>query len=190
MSMTVQVKFPVREVVRTGDKTKQDIDLRPILSPEDMKALLRAKLEEKGYTPSKDNPAILEKEETDPQTGLTVKRTVNTDNPAVETSVETEDAIDEEITARGYDDVRGSIDRSKEAETAALINRRTKEAEAKVNETISRGAAKSQQEMGQVLQEVCAEALKTRARQMGDVVEQHEGTNEHGEYELNIKVEV
>ena len=40
------------------------------------------------------------------------------------------------------------------------------------------------------LQDVYAEALKRKARKMGDVVDQHEGTNENGEYELVIKVEL
>ena len=44
--------------------------------------------------------------------------------------------------------------------------------------------------MNQVLQDVYSEALKRKARQLGDVVDQYEGTNENGEYELVIKVEV
>jgi hypothetical protein len=44
--------------------------------------------------------------------------------------------------------------------------------------------------MNKVLQDVYSEALKQKARKMGEVVEQHEGTNDRGEYELVIKVEL
>lgn len=44
--------------------------------------------------------------------------------------------------------------------------------------------------MNQALQDVYAEALKRKARALGDVVEQVEGTNAQGEYELVIKVEL
>ena len=44
--------------------------------------------------------------------------------------------------------------------------------------------------MNHTLQDVYAEALKRKAGRMGEVIEQHEGVNENGEYELVIKVEI
>jgi hypothetical protein len=44
--------------------------------------------------------------------------------------------------------------------------------------------------LSSILRGVYAEALKQKARKIGDVVSQTEGTNDKGEYELIIKVEL
>ena len=58
----------------------------------------------------------------------------------------------------------------------------------RVTQQLAEGEGARLEEMNQVLQGVYSEALKRKARQMGEVVSQHEGTNEAGEYELVIKI--
>lgn len=71
-----------------------------------------------------------------------------------------------------------------------MIERGRADAQSRVSQRLAEGEEQRLEEMNNVLQGVYAEALKRKARRMGDVVEQHEGTNEHGEYELVIKVEI
>jgi hypothetical protein len=190
MSMSYKVNFKVSQTVRSGDKASQKIDLRPVLAQEDMKALLRQKLTEQGYEQDPSDPDIVKKEVTDPVTGITTTHKVDTRSMEATTEAVAESKVEEEIEARGYDDVKGSIERSRDQQQEALIKSRTKELDAKVNDAVAKGAADTAKHVSAALEGTYAEALKTKARQMGDVVEQTEGTNSEGDYELVILVEV
>ncbi len=71
-----------------------------------------------------------------------------------------------------------------------MVDRGEKDLQRQVTQQLAEGESARLEEMNQTLQDVYSEALKRKARKMGDVVDQHEGTNENGEYELVIKVEL
>lgn len=188
MSLSYRVSLQVCEVVSADDKTVHQLDLRDILPEEDMKDLLKGSLTARGFEQGESEHELVRREEG----GEVV--TVNLESLELTTELETEREVKGKVDAWGDAESRQSA--KKQAETSAqhqanaLLERGQKDAQRKVTEQLAQGERERLEEMNQVLQEVYSEALKRKARQLGDVVDQYEGTNENGEYELVIKVEV
>jgi hypothetical protein len=187
MSQSYRVNFPVKAAVCQDDEAKISVDVQNILPKGDMEALLRGQIESKGYERQADGSY---KKTSTNEEGVTVDVSINKELTEVSVKANATIEVNEEIEARGYDDVRGSIERSRKEQEQALLDRKNKELASKVSKAIEGEAATTTREVQDMLQGVYGEALKQKAKNMGEVMEQHEGSNERGDYELVIKVKV
>lgn len=187
MSLSYRVTLQVCEVVSADDKTVHQLDLRDILPEEDMKDLLRQSLQERGFEEGEDGKLTRREDG-----GEVI--TVDLESLELTTELENESEVKGKVDAWGDAESRQSARKQAEAsaqsQANALLERGQKDAQRKVTQQLASGEKERLEEMNQVLQDVYSEALKRKARQLGDVVDQYEGTNENGEYELVIKVEV
>jgi len=184
MSQKYTCKVAVKESVKSDDEIRQKIDLAPIISADDMKALLRKELEADGW--AKIDGDVYVKIDGD------VKSTLEIGTMEVAHTVEKTIEVDEEVrvTADHWeleDSKKAAQDGAKKRIEARLKHAKD-EAAAHVLKVLTDVEAKKTGEVQSVLRKVYAEALKQKARKMGDVLEQTEGTNDKGEYELIIKV--
>ncbi len=187
MSLSYRVTLQVSEVVGADDKTVHQLDLRDILPEDEMKDLLRNSLKEKGFEEDEDGKLVRKEE-----SGETI--TVDMESLELVTELEQETEVTGRVDAWGDAESRSVAKERAEAsaqrQADSILERGQKDAQRKVTDQLAKGEKDRLDEMNEVLQDVYSEALKKKARQMGDVVEEYEGTNEEGEYELVIKVEV
>ena len=187
MSLSYRVTLQVCEVVSADDKTVHQLDLRDILPQDQMRDLLRSKLEERGFEEDEKGRLVRAEE------GGEVM-TLDLESMELTTELESEEEVRGRVEAWGDAETRSNAERSAkgraQAQANRLIERGQKDAQQKLTAKLTSGEQERLEEMNEVLQDVYSEALKKKARQMGDVVEQHEGTNAQGEYELVIKVEL
>jgi len=187
MSLSYRVTLQVCEVVSADDKTVHQLDLRDILPEEDMKDMLRQSLESRGFEEEEENKLVRREDG-----GEII--TVDLETLELTTELESESEVKGKVDAWGdaesRQNARKQAEASAQSQANALLERGQKDAQRKVTQQLAAGEKERLEEMNQVLQDVYSEALKKKARQLGDVVDQYEGTNENGEYELVIKVEV
>jgi hypothetical protein len=187
MSLSYRVSLEVAEVVSADDKTIHQLDLRDILPEDEMKDLLREQLLARGFEEGEDGKLVREEDG-----GETI--TVDLETLEVTTELESESEVKGKVDAWGDAESRQSARRQAEgsarSQADALVERGRKETQRKVTQQLADGERERIEEMNHTLQDVYAEALKRKARRMGEVIEQSEGTTENGEYELVIKVEI
>jgi hypothetical protein len=187
MSLSYRVKLQVSEVVSADDKTVHQLDLRPVLDPEDMKALLRQSLQGRGFEQEGEDKLVRKE-----KTGETI--TVDLESLQLTAELEAESQVRGEVEGWGDAETRDNAKRSASSraqeQAENMVEQGRKDTQRKVTRQLAEGEAGRLEEMNKVLQDVYSEALKQKARKMGEVVEQHEGTNDRGEYELVIKVEL
>ncbi|MEM1347600.1 MAG: hypothetical protein AAGI01_03525 [Myxococcota bacterium] len=188
MSLSYRVSLQVQEVVSADDKTVHKLDLHDVLPEEEMKDLLRESLEQRGFEQGEEEHTMVRQGDG----GETI--TVNLDTMEVTTELEAESEVRGKVDAWGDAETRAGARRQAESSARSqadqMVERGQKEVQRRVTQQLAEGEADRLEQMNEVLQDVYSEALKRKARRMGDVVEQAEGTNENGEYELVIKVEV
>lgn len=187
MSLSYRVTLQVSEVVNADDKTVHQLDLRPVLEQEDMKALLRQALKQRGFEEEGDTKLVRKE-----KTGESV--TVDLESLQLTAELEAKSEVKGQVEGWGDAETRDNAKRSAQSraqeQAENMVEQGRKETQRKVTRQLAEGEGARLEEMNKVLQDVYSEALKQKARKMGEVVEQHEGTNERGEYELVIKVEL
>lgn len=174
MSRGYRIAVPLqvaRGTVTASDELCVDLDVLPILSDAEMRALVRDSLKEKGWKEQKDGTmtkvlgegavAVLDK---DGKT-VTVKLETTTE---VQGSGQTQEQAQQALAAR-----------SKEAE---------KEAKAKATTTLAKAEPALRGELDDAVQKVYVEALKKKAAQMGQVESLQEERGADGSMEITIKV--
>jgi len=190
----LEIKESVRATRRLRDRVVCDLALTPLLDPQEMLDLLRQELVADGFV---DEGGRCSRVEADAGEGAgEVRVAVDLEARSVEITLERDVTITTEVTLqeRGDADREPNRDRARERLRAAsqdLIEREVNEAlrapqEALTAELEGRLDA-HRRALNGPLQRVYAEALKRKARQMGDVVEQREST-QGGVYELLIKI--
>lgn len=170
----ISVKESVNRVIKAEDKVSTDLEIIEVLPPEDMGRLLAEELAKRGFTA--EGEVMVRREN-----GVTVS--VDPKTGTVTVSAEAAESVTEETekSGHGYDDVGPSADKIREN----LTNEAKKDLEKKVSE---RNAAlqnkvtdRLEQELGDIRSEldqavnrVTAEALKQKARSMGQIKEMSE----------------
>lgn len=187
MSLSYRVSLQVCEVVSADDKTTHKLDLQSILPEDEMKGLLRDSLTARGFEEQEDG--TLKRVE---EGGEVI--TVNLEDLTMTTELASEDTVEGKVEGWGDAETRRGAQRDAERrareQASALVDQGQREAQRRVTSQLAEGESARLEDMNQALQDVYAEALKRKARALGDVVEQVEGTNAQGEYELVIKVEL
>ncbi len=188
MSLAYRVSLKVCEVVSADDKTVHQLDLRDVLPEDEMKDLLRARLVEQGFEEEEEGKKLVK----EGASGEMI--TVDMESLELTAELEVEKTVSGKVDSWGDAETRAAAKRQAEnraqQQANALLERGQKDAQSDVSSRLAAGESDRLEEMNQVLQDVYSEALKRKARRLGDVVEEYEGTNEAGEYELVIKIEV
>lgn len=196
----VTVSRTVKETVREKDQSRNKVDLTPILESGRMRDLLIAALKKRGFKESGDGTL------TRTQDGVT--ETFDPKSMEVTSTAEVSGDIKKEKTV----DARGDSWRREEAErtrkhvenevgarlekelavTDAERGEKKRELAAEAAKRLTESEARRMTDLNEATLDVYAEALKEKARTLGEVKEVHENRKDNGaggtEYELVIKV--
>lgn len=183
-----QLRASVRQTTTADDTVRHRISLTEILPADQMTELLRQGLRDAGFEEDDSGLFVLEDERG--------KTTVDLDQMEIATTRSEQQTLQTEAVSLGTGWSRSDAQKDAQQRLASARDaaRQQLDAEAqRIQRQLSDALAQVDAERTElihiVLQEVYAESLKQKARQMGDVVEISEGTTADGEYELVIKVE-
>ena len=196
----VTVSRTVQETVREKDQSKNKIDLTPILESGRMRDLLVDALKKKGFVEQSDGTL------TRTENGVT--ETFDPKTMEVTTTAEASGEIKKEKTveARGDSWRREEAEQSRKhvenevgarlekelAVTDAERGEKKRELAAEAAKRLADSEKKRMTDLNEATLDVYAEALKEKAKTLGEVKEVHENRKENGaggtEYELVIKV--
>lgn len=186
-----QLRESVTDTVRASDESVCDLHLTPILDPESMAELLRQALERRGFTEAEDGR--LSKTDTIDGNGEVIL--VDLELMEVVVRASEQKTLETEVVAEGL----GESDHEARRDAHRELARRRQGArtdhdraeevlQEDLTDALAAGESRRKRDLNEAIQEAYAEALKRKARQLGDVIEVREGTNEAGEYELVIRV--
>jgi hypothetical protein len=184
----IQLSDSVSKTVRADDRVVRKIDLAGILPPEEMAALLREALQRRGY--GEDAGGKLSKKGSK---GEDIAFDLDAMEVSASIAVEKQLSADVEASGNGYDkkSAQASAEQNLRARKEAVESQLESEGsliQREITRRLEESEAARSREINEVLQEVYAESLKRKARQLGDVMEVRESTTPGGEYELVIKV--
>lgn len=181
----VSVKGAVHRVVHVEDGVCTSLELLPILPPERTSEILTAELVKRGFT--KDGDVLTRNEEG----GVVVE--VNPKTAAVSVKAEASAAIDvehtqvetvvEEVLVRGTEAAQRRVDARVERDAQAAETKAREEVTAK----LERRLGDLRKELDETATRVTAEALKEKARRLGEIEEMHEN-QETGELVIKVKL--
>jgi hypothetical protein len=186
-SYRISVRECVNRVIKAEDKVSTQLEILEILPPEVMGRMLADELEKRGY--ERDGDDLVKEED-----GVVV--TINSRTGEVTVSAQASEAskVEGELHGRAYDDIgphasqvrenlrqelQRSLEKKVEEKTAGLQSKVTDKLEGKLGDLKS--------ELDQVVNKVTAEALKEKARSMGQIKEM---TEDETTGSLTIVVEV
>lgn len=181
----VTVKGSVHRVVHVEDGVCTELELLPVLPPERTGAILAAELGTRGFE-TKDG--IARRVEAD---GIAIEIDTKTGTVSVKAEAQAEIQIDRERTERiieealehGRADAQNRVDREAAREADAAEARAKQE----VADKLERRLDGLRRELDQVTNRVTAEALKEKARSLGEIEEMHEDA-ESGELVIKVKL--
>ena len=193
MSQTYRIKLKssVSKVIKAEDSISYPLELTEIIPVEDMQALLQKglisrgfkKLDENTFELNLDNGEVL---------------TVDTDSMTLTASLKAEKlvATEVEVSGRGYDenkasqDARARLSRLEEVTEERIDAQGHEDLGKELSDKLLESEADRLKLINEVLQDVYSESLKKKAGTLGNIMEIREGTNEDGQYELDIRVEL
>ena len=184
----VDLRDTVTDTVRSADEARWELALLPILSESEMVELCEEVLRERGFEEQDDGRWGRE--------GAGGERLIiDLELMEVVVQVEAERDLETEIVARGAAESPSDARREAREELelqrrAARVAHRQREEELgqSLRSLLEESAAERERELHEITSQVYAEALKRKARTLGDVMEIREERGENGEYELTIKV--
>jgi hypothetical protein len=190
----VKLAATVSEVINEGDSAVHRVKLDSILSEQEMTELLEACLgEEDGWEKGDDGKYRKTLEDG-------TEMVWDVEKGEVEASIEVSKEITEKVEVRGQSD-EDYADHKERATRNAEKNLQNAKSHAKskirdeadkirqeATEKLTGNEQERNEEINEVVQKAYAEAVKRKARQLGSVTSQTEGTNAKGQYELTITV--
>ncbi|MEL6342412.1 MAG: hypothetical protein AAFV53_04720 [Myxococcota bacterium] len=190
MSQTYQcqLKDSVSRTVRIGDTIKHTLSLTEILPLDEMKQIFREILQDAGF--SQDDQDRWSLSEGGDET------VVDLEAMSVVTTREEQKTLTQDVAATGRayrpslarQVARDNLKHQKER-AATRLEQEAGRLQQQLSQEMASADVERREILHLLLQQVYAESLKRKARQMGDVMEISEGTRPDGEYELIIKVE-
>jgi hypothetical protein len=179
------VKGSVHRVVHVEDGVCTTLELLPILPKEETAAILVEALRERGFDASGSIARRIEEDgvslEIDPLTGAVSLKAEASSRIAVDK--ERTERVYEETLEAGTEAARKRIEH--EAEQAAAEAER--DAQAEVRRVLERRLADVRAELDTIATTVAAEALKKKARTLGEIEELHENV-ETGELTIRVRL--
>ena len=185
----VTVKGSVSRVVHVEDGVCTSLELLPILPKERTSELLEAELRKRGFERvTNGDSAVLRRVEADgvivevdPKTAAVSVKAEAT--AKIDISHETTELVAEESLQHGTDAAQKRIDRRAERDAQAAEEK----ARTEVTEKLEKRLGDLRGELDQATTKVTAEALKEKARKLGEIEEMHEDADSG---ELTIKVKL
>ncbi len=184
----IRVKESLKRDLSARDEIDSVLEILEILPKEQMAELLKGELKGRGFSETEDGKLSRV------QDGIRVS--VDPNESTVSISAESTEEISLEATREGwgYDDVgpnSASIRKRLEEEAKRDLERRAEQQRGRLQteatQKLEAELADLQDELGQVVNRVTAEALKAKARQLGEIKEISEDPEAGA---LTIKVEV
>jgi hypothetical protein len=181
----VSVSGSVERIVHVEDGVAAPLELLPILAKERMREILAKELEGRGFT-REDGVA-----RRDEGNGVTVEVDLDAGNVTVRAESSKDVKIErtrtgtvaEERVAQGRAALQRQLDAELEQQVAATEQEMREQATAR----LERKLKDLKQELDRAVNRVTAEALKEKARSMGEIEELHED-NETGELTIKVRV--
>jgi hypothetical protein len=170
----ISVRESLRRVLRAHDRVSTQLELLEILSPEEMAELLSLELEKGGFE-RKDGELVRE------QDG--VKVSVDPKSGTVTVSAESSQDVELQSAREGtaWDDagpsaksVREGLTKQLQQELEKQADKKTSELQSQVTDRLEKQLGDLRQELDQAVNRVTAEALKEKARRMGQIKEMTE----------------
>jgi hypothetical protein len=181
----VTVKGSVHRVVHVEDGVCSSLELLPILPPERTGEILGAELERRGFTREGNTARRVESDgvviEVDVTTGAVSVKAEATADIAIEK--ERTERVIEEALERGTKAAQERIDREVARDAAAA----EQQAKTAVAEKLEKRLGDLRRELDQVTSRVTSEALKEKARKLGEIEEMHEDA-ETGELTIKVRL--
>ena len=184
----VQLKASVSTTVDVSDKSVNRLELTEILPEEEMKEILKDLLKADGFEEGSNNRLSKKGEE-----GETI--VYDLDKMEVTASLEESKVLSTEVTGSGsaWDDrtaarinAQQNLEKAKENAEYDLESQKD-DLQVELTQKLKASEADRVKDIHEYLQQVYAESLKRKARQLGDVMEIHESKDQDN-YELVIKV--
>ena len=170
-----------------GDQVTHSLNLTEILPAEEMKALLRQQLRDLGFAEDgdrfthSDGPTLTE---------------VDLEAMEVTVSRSGEKTLSDTATSVGSGYTRAAAQTNAKESLQSAVSQTRQQLQAqqeRIQRAETAAVAQSDEALKEILhtalQQVYTEALKRKARQLGDVLSIQESTSEDGEYELVIQIE-
>ena len=185
----VTVKGSVERVVHVEDGVCTSLELLPILPKERMGEILEAELGKRGFKRAKrgDGEVLRRLEadgvivEVDPKTATVSVKAEASAN--IEINHETTELVAEESLQRGTEAAQKRIDRRAERDAQAAEDK----ARTEVTEKLEKRLGDLRRELDHATTKVTAEALKEKAKRLGEIEEMHEDA-ESGELTIKVKL--
>jgi hypothetical protein len=184
MSFGYQVSLRIQELISRRDEIRHQLDLREILSREEMLRLLVEAMEDIGFVRDEAGERLSRDE------GEGIVTTLELDTLQISTTLSRERAIDVEAAAVVNVEPGVGEEEARQRLKAQVLGDEVRQVEREIADTLLAGEPARVEALNRVLEQVYSKALKTRAAQLGDVLEVSEGTNADGQYELVIKIEI
>lgn len=193
MSQTyrISLKSSVSRLVKAEDSVSYPLELTEIMPVEEMKDTFKKGLLEKGFIKVEEElyTMVLENGEV---------LSVDTELMILSASLkaEKEVAAEVEVSGRGNTESRASLDaqsrlsRLEEITEEKIENQGREDLGKELSEKLTESEAARLKLINEILQDVYSQSLKKKAATLGNVMEIREGTNEDGQYELDIRVEL
>jgi hypothetical protein len=185
----IKLASSVNQSIHASDKATHKIDLEAVVPEGEMKDIVSKALEESGWTKSADNDRRYEKKLGD------ATLTWDLDKNVVEATVEASQDVQKEVEVEGrawsQEAAKQEAKRileQKEQQVRDQIGAEEEALQRKLTQALEQGEQSRVREINEVLQKAYAEALKRKARRLGNILSVQESTSDKGEYELTITV--
>jgi hypothetical protein len=167
----IRVRESLKRVLRAHDKVSTQLEILEILPPEQMAQLLGEELERRGF--ERRGQAMVRQ-----QRGVTVSVDCETGEVTVQGEASEKVSLEAEREGHAYDDVGPRAKKAKEALREDLkkhlesqARKREAELQTQVTDKLEGQLIDLRGDLDQAVNRVTAEALKTKAAQMGQIKE-------------------
>jgi hypothetical protein len=185
----IKLSSSVSESIHASDKATHKIDLEEVVPQGEMRDIVSQALEDSGWTQSPDNEDQYEKKLGD------VTMTWDLASNQVEATLEARQDVEKDVNVEG----RAYSQDAAKREASRLLQQREQQArdqisaeeealQRKLTQALEAGEQDRVREINEVLQKAYADALKRKARRLGNILSVQESTSEDGDYQLTITV--
>ena len=183
----VKLSSSVTETIHASDKATHKIDLEAVVPEGEMKDIVARALEETGWSKTGDHQ--YEKQHGDTKLVWDVEKGVV--EATVEKKQDVEKTFDVEGRAFSQDQARQEAKRQiqeKEKQARDQIGSEEERLQRELTKSLEEGESGRVREINEVLQRVYSEAVKRKAKRLGNILSVQESTSPEGEYQLTITI--
>jgi F0F1-type ATP synthase membrane subunit b/b' len=173
-SYRISVRECVNRVIKAEDSVSTQLEILEILPPEQMGRMLADELEKRGYR--REGEQLVKEED-----GVVVSVDARTGEVTVSAQASEATKVEGELHGRAYDDigphagqVRENLREELKRKLEKNVEEKTGNLQSKVTDQLENKLGDLRQELDQVVNKVTAEALKEKARSMGQIKQMSE----------------